>query len=228
MNIDRDRFLMFTAQEDGSTIALDKQGNPPAHDFEFSLDGIIFVPYTVGSVITLDTDESVWFRKNGAQINTLNVTDNPNIYYKFVATGSLVGNGKLTALLGWWVNGYVGTWLNNNCFRYLLNTTSIVSPLCLPETIKRLNDFAFDYCSSLIGELDLRNVTIVGNGCFRDTKFDTVYVNNNLTSIGQTYNGLTTISNMFYYGTIQDFVTNYPTKYRCLVAKKYNAYILST
>ncbi len=90
--------LCLIAQEDGSTVQLNKVGNPYDATLEYCTStGRVWQPYTFGQTITLANEgERVWFRNTGlAKGFSKSFSD----YYQFVITGTVAASGNVMSLL---------------------------------------------------------------------------------------------------------------------------------
>lgn len=90
-------WLCLTAKEDNSTVRLDKTGEPPAIDLEYSTDGATWTTYTwdstTGATITLSTNGKVYFRGD----NDLLVNGVANVH-TFVMSGNIEATGNVASL----------------------------------------------------------------------------------------------------------------------------------
>jgi len=88
-------FLTFTAQEDNSTIALNKQGEGADVSLEYSVDnGLTWLPYTIGNTITLPfVGDSVKFRGNNQTFTTTEAN------FSFAMSGLIAASGNIMTLL---------------------------------------------------------------------------------------------------------------------------------
>lgn len=78
--------LGFKAVEAGSTIQLNKVGNPTDISLEYMYDGGEWTPYTIGDVLTLENvGDTVWIRKPDANVQIFG-NDESN-YHQFSMTG---------------------------------------------------------------------------------------------------------------------------------------------
>ena len=92
--------LCFTAEEAGSTVAMQAYGKAPAVTLETSFDGEIWEPFTVkGTTITLpNVGDKVYFRA-GEGGNTA-MASSPRAYNKFsIITGRISASGNIMSLL---------------------------------------------------------------------------------------------------------------------------------
>jgi len=87
----------FKAVEAGSTIQLNKVGNPTDISLEYMYDGGEWTPYTIGDVLTLENvGDTVWIRKPDANIQIFG-NDESN-YHQFSMTGGISAEGSITFL----------------------------------------------------------------------------------------------------------------------------------
>jgi hypothetical protein len=92
--------LCFTAEEAGSTIAMQAVGSAQAVTLETSYDGEIWEPFAVGeTVITLPkVGDKVYFRAGEGGNTRINKAAINN-YNHFALSGSIAASGDLTSLL---------------------------------------------------------------------------------------------------------------------------------
>ena len=97
-----DDWLCFTAEQDGSTLRLDKVGSPAEIYLETSNDeGVTWKDYTwaenTGAEYTnLNVGDKVYFR---AKTENQTIGSSNSDYYKFVMTGKIAASGNIQALL---------------------------------------------------------------------------------------------------------------------------------
>lgn len=164
--------LCFTAEENGSVVAMEAVGTAPAVTLETSFDGEIWEPFYVGETsITLNKGERVYF-KAGEGGNTAFARSN-FVYNKFsLVTGRIAASGNIMSLL----NGDMpDSALSNYCFVSLFrDCTSLVTAPELPATqLKTLCYSAmFIKCTSLVTapKLPATNLAVTScmamfNGC---------------------------------------------------------------
>ena len=92
--------LCFTAEEAGSTVAMQAVGSAPAVTLETSFDGEIWEPFAVGeTTITLpNVGDKVYFRA-GEGGNTA-MCKGSSSYNNFVMAGRIAASGNIMSLLG--------------------------------------------------------------------------------------------------------------------------------
>lgn len=132
--------LCFTAEEAGSTVAMQAVGSAPAVTLETSFDGEIWEPFTVGeTTITLpNVGDKVYFRAGEGGNTALATSDTK--YNNFVMAGKIAASGNIMSLL----QGDAATYtLANYCFSNL-----------------------FSYCESLIRAPELPAITLT-HFCYR-------------------------------------------------------------
>jgi hypothetical protein len=142
--------LCFTAEENGSVVAMEAVGTAPAVTLETSYDGEIWEPFYVGeTTITLNKGERVYF-KAGEGGNAAMASSQTN-YNKFsIITGRIAASGNIMSLL----NGVMPDLVMSNygfC-SFFLNCTSLVIAPELPATTLALYCYRsmFSGCTSLI------------------------------------------------------------------------------
>lgn len=184
----RPDYLRFTAQEDGCSVAIAKQGNPTYCPTEYALNKGVFLNYTYGTIITIDKGEFVEFRrKEGHESNRFSIN---NFYFYYVQSiGTLVQTGMITTLLDW--HGNI-TSVGSYAFTHFLENGSITGQLVLPDNITKFNDSAFAACKKITGKISFptgttlidsfsfqycrpsenivipSSVTYIGNGAFQN------------------------------------------------------------
>lgn len=125
--------LCFTAEEAGSTVAMQAVGSAPAVTLETSYDGEIWEPFTVGeTTITLTSvGDKVYFRA-GEGGNTALGAYALSDYNNFVIAGKIAASGNTMSLLQGDVTTYT---LARYCFSNLFsNCKSLTSAPELPAT----------------------------------------------------------------------------------------------
>ena len=91
--------LYLRAEEAGSTIQLNKVGNPYDTSLEYSTTGTKWQPYTFGQTITLANEgDRVYFR-NASEDLAKGFSKGFNDYYQFVMTGSIAASGNVMSLI---------------------------------------------------------------------------------------------------------------------------------
>ena len=183
-------YLCFTAEEAGSTVAMDAYGTPTQGQmFEYSTNGTNwseFIPET--TTITLaNVGNKVYFRGD----NTT-VSESDSIYHKFVMSGKIAASGNIMSLLDKTCqsttisNAYCylnmfqnctslttapalpATTLANNCYLYMFNgCTSLTTAPALPATVMANNCYLnmFQNCTSLTTAPALPATTLA-SGCY--------------------------------------------------------------
>ena len=140
--------LCFTAEEAGSTVAMEVTGAPTkGQAFEYSTDGINWSVFTPGTTtITLaNVGNKVYFRGD----NTT-VSQSYSIYYRFVMSGKIAASGNIMSLLDKTCQST--TILNDYCYyRMFFSCTSLTTAPALPAT--KLANYCYNYmfygCTSL-------------------------------------------------------------------------------
>ena len=130
--------LCFTAEEAGSTVAMQAVGSAPAVTLETSFDGEIWEPFTVGeTTITLpNVGDKVYFRA-GEGGNTA-MASSANDYNNFsIITGRIAASGNIMSLL----NGD--------------SPDSIIAAHCYPSI--------FRDCTALVQAPELPATTLTGS-----------------------------------------------------------------
>jgi hypothetical protein len=158
--------LCFTAEENGSTVAMETVLSPPAVTLETSFDGEIWEPFYVGeTTITLPkVGDKVYFRAGeGGNIALANTNQS---YNKFsLVTGRIAASGNVMSLL----NGDMpDSALSNYCFVGLFrNCTSLVTAPELPATNLATLCYStmFFNCTSLITAPKLPATNLAVTSC---------------------------------------------------------------
>ena len=164
--------LCFTAEEAGSTVAMQAVGSAPAVTLETSFDGEIWEPFTVGeTTITLpNVGDKVYFRA-GEGGNTAMASSNKE-YNKFsIITGRISASGNIMSLL----NGDVpDSIIAKYCYYNMFSgCTSLAQAPKLPATTLATSCYKnmFSGCTSLAQAPELPATTLAAscyNSMFRD------------------------------------------------------------
>ena len=182
-------YLKFTANTDGSTIKIAKNGNPPTISLEVSDNGKTWMTYNVGDTIILtNAGHYVMFRGNNQTFSS-GINNN---YYRFSMTGSIAASGKITSLYDstfqsltipatyFFVNLFQGctslttapelpaTTLAASCYWQMFKgCTSLTSAPELPATALTTNcyKYMFQGCTSLTTAPELP-ATALGQYCY--------------------------------------------------------------
>lgn len=149
--------LCFSADEDGSTVAMEAAGSAPAVSLETSYDGNTWEPFYVGETsITLNKGECVYFKagEGGNETFASSVSD----YNRFVlSNGVISATGDMISLLnGKFVEDAT---LPNFCFCYLFyNCTALKTAPQISATTMGGSSCRYMYrgCVSLITAPELR------------------------------------------------------------------------
>ena len=181
-------YLCFTAEEAGSTVAMDAYGTPTQGQmFEYSTNGTNwseFIPET--TTITLaNVGNKVYFRGDN-----ITVSESTSVYYKFVMSGKIAASGNIMSLLDktcqstriskdyCYYNMFRGctslttapalpaTTLANNCYNHMFyGCTSLTTAPTLPATklTTRCYDSMFHNCANLTTAPALPATTLANN-----------------------------------------------------------------
>ena len=153
--------LTFKATQDGSTVALTRKGSPSG-SFQTSRDGgSTWTDYTIGSKITLNTDDEVSFR---AKADRTEVQSDKN-YFSFQMTGKIEAWHNVMSLYR--TNDFA-TYKSvvDYAFRQLFDgCTSLVKAPVLPATTLASNCYygMFNGCRSLKSAPALQATTLAVN-----------------------------------------------------------------
>lgn len=86
--------LNFRAVQPGSTITLNKIGNPADVSLYYSLDGSYWIPYVIGQTITLlNAGDRVYFKGDNATFSS-----SASNYYVFTMTGTIKAYDNINSL----------------------------------------------------------------------------------------------------------------------------------
>lgn len=147
-----------------STIALTKSEEPFEVSLEYSLDGGVWQPYTIGETISLSDGENVMFRAGGVGNDRFSSTTGD--YYYFKISGKLNAKGSVMSLLSRdcsadSVPEYAFTFLFWNCDGLMS------APLLPANTLSnQCYNSMFSGCKSLI-EAPVLPATELAEGCYR-------------------------------------------------------------
>ena len=160
--------LCFTAEEAGSTVAMQAVGSAPSVTLETSYDGKIWEPFTVGgTTITLpNVGDKVYFRA-GEGGNTAMASSTAD-YNKFsIITGRIAASGNIMSLLNRDVPDSI---MPNYCYSNMFyRCTSLVQAPELPATT--LANYCYNNmfwaCTSLAQAPELPATTLA-TGCYNN------------------------------------------------------------
>lgn len=139
--------LCFTANTAGSTIQLNKIGNPTAVNLETSTDWVTWTDYTIWNTITL---VNVWdkvYMRNKSGTDTGFSTSSSD-YYQFSMTWSISASGDTTTLL----NKNRTTTLSSYCYYSLFRwctSLTIVPELSATTLAVHCYSNMFRWCTNL-------------------------------------------------------------------------------
>ena len=89
-------YLCFTAEEDGSSVSMQKRGDPFEASFEYSTDRCVWNDFVVGTThVNLSKGDKVFLRAKG-QNERLGIGGND---YQFVLGGKVAASGNIMSLL---------------------------------------------------------------------------------------------------------------------------------
>ena len=130
-----------------STIALIKEGNPSEITLEYSLDGEVWEPYTIGETMELADGGELMFRagEEGNEKFSSGYED----YYKFDISGEIAARGNIMSLLD--RNCHKNTVPRYAFFKLFFDCRCLTSAPMLPATIlaSRCYYYMFLDCTSL-------------------------------------------------------------------------------
>ena len=155
-------WLCFTAEQDGSTLRLDKVGSPAEIYLETSTDGSTWKDYnwsdnTGDEYTNLSVGDKIYFR---AKTENQTIGSSNSNYYKFIMSGKISASGNIQTLLK--ADGS-RTDVPNNCYNNMFNgCTSLTTAPKLPATTLSNNCYyqMFLSCSSLTDAPELPATTL--------------------------------------------------------------------
>ena len=155
-------WLCFTAEEDGSSVALSTTGSPTSTPvLQTSSNGVNWASYTIGSTITLaEQGDKVYFKGDNAVFST-SVDD----YYKFSMTGQVAASGNVMSLVD---SSCQQTTVAQYMFRGLFaGCSALTTPPDLPAitVAKECYRSMFSECTSLTEAPELPAMSLV-NSCY--------------------------------------------------------------
>ena len=153
--------LTFRAAQDGSTVTLVKSGTAKG-DFQTSRDGgNTWSDYTIGTAITLNTDDEVSFRANIDRTSEQNDSD----YFCFNTTGKIEAWHNVMSLYR--ANDFAtyNTAMNYSFYRLFYGCTSLTKAPALPATslAAYCYEYMFQNCQSLIKAPALPATSLAGS-----------------------------------------------------------------
>lgn len=170
LNKERPNYLCFTAQEDGCTISINKNGTFTDVLTEYSVNKGAFADYTYNTAISFDSGETVEFRrKPGYETNRFSI-NRYSKYYTIVANGDVVASGTIISLL----NAdciFDGISFDYDCFARLATTISGIDiPINIPESLTTISSNCFADNTRFIGDTNLQNIKNFESFCFSSFK----------------------------------------------------------
>ena len=163
-------YLCFTAEQAGSTVAMEINGTPTkGQAFETSTDGVSWSVFTPGTTtITLaNAGDKVYFRGN----NTT-VCESSSIFYKFVMSGKIAASGNIMSLLDKTCQSTIIS--NNYCYSSMFyDCTSLTTAPSLPATTLAMYCYSdmFSGCTSLTTAPALPATTLADR-CYSSMFYD--------------------------------------------------------
>ena len=182
-------YLKFTAQEQNSTVSLNKIGSPSGITLQYRVNGGEWEEYTIGDVINLTSvNESVEFYGDNDHFNS------SYNYYKFAMTGKISATGNIMSLMGF----------RDACTPYcyynmFYDCTSLITAPSLPATTLdyRCYDCMFRGCTSLTVAPELPATTLA-----RYCYYNMFYCCTSLTTAPSL--PATTLTDTCYYGMLSN------------------------
>lgn len=147
-----------------STIALTKSGEPYEVSLEYSLDGGVWQPYTIGETISLSDGENVMFR--AGEVGNDRFSSTTGDYYYFKISGKLNAKGSVMSLLS---RDCSADSVPEYAFAFLFwSCDGLMSAPMLPaNTLSNQCYYSmFSGCKSLI-DAPLLPATELADGCYR-------------------------------------------------------------
>ena len=188
----KNNYFRLTSLEDGNEVSIVKNGTPADVTLEYSVDdGSSWIAYTIGTGISLNTNEFVLFRGDNSTFS-----QNTSNYYNVTATKTFNASGNIMSLLdkscelislsgksfifnnlfnsnNKLVNtsdlSLPATTLTNYCYAYMFSgCTSLTTAPALPATTLADSCYQrmFYNCSSLTSAPELQAQTLA-DGCYQ-------------------------------------------------------------
>ena len=139
--------LCFKSRQGDSTVQLTAVGSPQTNTLEVSNDGITWNSYTIGTVITLQSGQTAYFRGKREYYSL----DPYNNYLQFVMSGSIVASGNVNSLL--YKTKYITNFApsDGDFYRLFADCTALKSAPLLPliQLSEGIYREMFSGCTSL-------------------------------------------------------------------------------
>jgi hypothetical protein len=172
--------LTLTAEEAGSTVTLNAQGNPTTDGLEYrtGLSGV-WESYTIGTTITLnEAGDSVQFQNRNTELST-----GKQDYVRFALTGRISASGSIQSMLNY--VDYCTDW----CFwGMFMNNTALTSA---PElTASRLASHC--YYAMFEGDSNITKAPVLNAEDLKPECYSSMLYSTGITSISLPAKGLVT------------------------------------
>ena len=159
-------YLCFTAEEEGSTVELQKSGSPTEVSLQISIEGTSWSDYVFGTAIFLaHAGDKVYFRNKSESVTAFSASYNR---YQFSMTGKISASGNVMSLVD---KTCTATAIpNDNCFSYLFSDcTALTAAPELPATTLASNCYEsmFSGCTNLTTAPTLPATTLASS-CYTD------------------------------------------------------------
>lgn len=177
----RPNYLKMVALEDNTDISIVATGTPYPVMIQYSRNGGTFIDYTIGNTITINTGETIEWRRSPDDTDN-KFSKDLNNYYNFNISKTCDTTGYVTTLLT--SDGLV-TSIPNYAFVYC---QGLVMELELPPTLISTGTASFRGCKNLYGNLVFpEGFTTNGQDGFQGCMGinGTVTLPSTLTSLGQ-------------------------------------------
>lgn len=168
--------LCFTGLQDNSTVQLAAQGSPHSIQLQTSTDGTTWNSYTVGTSITLNEGDKVYFAAPTGVENE-GFFDNDNNYYHMAGTGKYSASGCIHSLL---THDISQKQLVHDCYgNFFLNNTALVDANGLDINAESVTwgtyNCCFKGCSNLeYGPAELEVDAVLSNYAFSGMFLDCI------------------------------------------------------
>ena len=157
-------YLCFTAEEEGSTVKLQKIGSPTAFSLQIYIDGTSWSDYQFGTAIFLaHAGDKVYFRNKSESVTTFSAS---YYRYQFFMTGKISASGNVMSLVDKTCTATIIP--NDYCFsRLFSDCTALTAAPELPATTLASNCYQamFSGCTALTTAPELPATTLE-EGCY--------------------------------------------------------------
>lgn len=125
-----ENYVKITSRHDANDVQIKAVGSPPEWGMQFSLDGLIWATYSAGTVVRLNTGDSIWFRNDTGTMSISNTS-----YYQIETTTSFNASGDMSTIFNYNVDK-LGS-IPSNSLNYFFKDSIVVdaSQLVLPDVM---------------------------------------------------------------------------------------------